>query len=625
MQLSPRHPAAARSLGAACLCGVLLFGFTAVAWFAAQTKSPAYDEPYHAIAAWVQLRQHDFRIDSEDPPLWLYWAALPNGVQALSADFHGSTWQRMPNEVVKQWYWGVQTLYRTPGNDAARFVSRSRGMMLMWGLVLGAVISVWAWRIGGAVAAIVATTLFCFDPNFLAHSPLMKNDVAFALTMFGLAISLWKAGQNLTFKSILAIALMCIATLTVKFSGMVAVLLVPILMTWRSLSPQPWPVLGRSISSRGKRLIAAMAVTLFAASISYLGIWAVYGFRFRPTPAPNVWLNLQELTDQTRIDAMVIRNHGQPVPGSKPDAELSLTAKAAVFANQHGLLPQAFVAGFLFTYANALVRVSYLCRQISAVGWWWYFPFAILVKTPIVTLLATAGAGVLAIRALLRGRLKNSAVRWTAVCLFLPVGLFLASAMSSNLNIGLRHVLGIYPFVFVSIGWAVSVFWQRHGRKLRLAVIGAGLILAAESLSVFPDYIPYFNIIAANTSGGKMALLGDSNLDWGQDLLSLAKWQRDNPQSKLYLSYFGYADPAYYGIKYTPLPGGYHYDPTPHFPDPYTPSVIAISATNLQGILVDPKLRSFYEFWAKRKPRLILGDSIYLYDYDPASGFQQPR
>jgi hypothetical protein len=536
----------------------------------------------------------------------------------LTADFDSPYWQDMPQSLVHQWYWGVQTLYRTPGNDPVALISRCRAMMLFVAVLLGVLICYWSWQIGGPIAAVVATALLCLDPNFLAHSPLMKNDVAFAMSMFALALALWRAGKNLNVENIGWVLLLSLVTLTVKFSGLVAVMLVPLLLGFRAVLPMPWPVLGRNISDRFSRLVIAAGVTLLTACISYAGIWAVYGFRFRPTPEKQVYLNLSAIVDVIRQNQTVAEYHGSAPLGAKPIDTIPMPARAALFANEHGLLPQAFIAGFLFTYSQALVRWAYLCGQISPVGWWWYFPFAILVKTPITTLLAAVIAGLIATRAFFAGRFRDGNRMWTALCLKVPAVLFLASAMSSNLNIGLRHVLGIYPFVFIAIGCVAASIWRKRNRKSQVAIVAMGVILAVESLSAFPNFIPYFNVIASNAPGGKLALLGDSNLDWGQDLPLLAKWQHQNPRTPLYLSYFGYADPAFYGIRYVPLPGGYHYDPPPRWVDPYSRCVIAISASNLQGFLEDPELRrTFYDRWKTRKPIAVLGDSIYLFEYDP--------
>ena len=194
--------------------------------------------------------------------------------------------------------------------------------------------------------------------------------------------------------------------------------------------------------------------------------------------------------------------------------------------------------------------------------------------------------------------------------------------MRSNLDIGIRHILGIYPFLFVAIGCALDSILQT--KKARNVISALMILLAFECYSSFPNYIPFFNAAATHTAG-KLYLLGDSNLDWGQDLPLLAQWQREHPKEKLYLSYFGSADPKHYGLKYDALPGGHLYEVTPGYElagqhywwNPVEPCVIAISASNLQGILLDEKYLPIYAGFKNRKPIAVLGDSIYLYRYDP--------
>jgi hypothetical protein len=600
-------------------CSALLLLFATVAWLAVQTKGATCDEPYHALSAWVQSHYHDFRIDNEDPPLWQYWASLPNGKSALRADMNGVVWKSIPASVAQQWYWGVQTLYRTPGNDPDRFITRCRAMMLVLAVGLGLMICVWSWRVGGPVAAIVATALFSLDPNFLGHGPLMKNDVVFALSMFALAFALWKAGERLTVGRLAWVAVLCVVTLGEKFSGFIAVMLVPLLMGARALLPLAWPMPGKTGTTRAGRLLVAVGITAICLIVSYAGIWMMYGFRYRPTPQANVWLNLDELTGEVRYQAMLARYRGHPPAGMGPDKTLPLPAELAMFAHRHGLLPEAFIAGFLFTYANSLIRFAFANGQMSIVGWWWYFPFAILMKTPVATLLAMLVAVVAALRAWRGHRLQTPV--WTTLCLLLPIALFLASAMASHLNIGLRHVTAIYPFIFTGVGVTAGRLWAAGRGRTHLAIAMIGLMLALETALSFPNYIAFFNGLATNASAGKIALLGDSNLDWGQDLPLLAQWQKAHPNEPMYLCYFGYADPRYYGIHYVPMPGGYRYDTTPHFPEeqPYTRCVVAISATNLQGYLFDPTLQSYYAKWARRKPIAVLGDSIFLYEFNPLS------
>jgi hypothetical protein len=136
----------------------------------------------------------------------------------------------------------------------------------------------------------------------------------------------------------------------------------------------------------------------------------------------------------------------------------------------------------------------------------------------------------------------------------------------------------------------------------------------------FPYYIPFFNLAAGGPDNGAN-LLADSNLDWGQDLPSLANYLKaNNVSTPTYLSYFGQADPDYYGINSITLPG---WPPPPTDParpkfNPLNPSsgMYAISASNLIGVQL-PQPDTFGYFRA-RQPAARVGESIYMYNVPPA-------
>ena len=174
------------------------------------------------------------------------------------------------------------------------------------------------------------------------------------------------------------------------------------------------------------------------------------------------------------------------------------------------------------------------------------------------------------------------------------------------------------------VGWiewpvAIGVIFAKvlaHRRKPTL-VAGAILIiaLACESLSAYPNYISFFNVAARRTAGG-LALLGDSNLDWGQDLPQLARWRQQHPTERLYLAYYGGADPAAYGIDYINVSGGFFLGPPPQAIS--APGVIAVSATRLQGLYMDDDLRrQFAELRAQPVREILPGGTIYVFDYPP--------
>jgi hypothetical protein len=606
------------------ICGGLLAIFAAVAWTAIQTKSPTVDEPYHAAAGWLHLWQHDFRLDTEDPPLWNMWAALPNGPRSLHSNFNDQNWSGLPYDNGAGGTWAVHLLYQTPDNDADSFIRRSRAMMLILSVLLGAAIAVWTWRLARslsltpAAAAITATVLFCFDPNFLAHAALIKNDVAASLAMLGLIVSVWAIGHKLTLPRLLAMTLLCGFALTVKFNGPLIVLIATAVLISRALLPYPWIIAGRPRETLISRLTAAFTALAIAAAISFGTIWLIYDLRFSPAPNPDSVMNLNQTihyTIERTWQSHHLQGHWLPIPTTQDLAEtkIPLLVTAVEFANQHHLLPQPWLAGLLFTYQSAILRDEFLCGQLSTSGWWWYFPFTIAVKTPLATLAAFS----IALTVWLRYFCKhfNFDTLWSTIALALPVLIYLATAISSNLNLGVRHVFPIYPFLFATTGLASGWLWQWKPKLTRwvFPVLLLGLIV--ESLTAYPNFIPFFNAAAGGSRGG-LRLLSDSNLDWGQDLKLLANWQQQHPQEKLYLSYFGAADPAAYGILSINITGGYPFGPPPQPID--SPGILAISATTLQGTNT-PRAdgQSIYKFLWNYQPIEILGGSIYLFRFPP--------
>ena len=97
--------------------------------------------------------------------------------------------------------------------------------------------------------------------------------------------------------------------------------------------------------------------------------------------------------------------------------------------------------------------------------------------------------------------------------------------MMSNLNLGLHHILPIYPFVAMLGALAAARFWRLSGRPV-LAVSARAVVLLLligwnleTCLHAAPDFFAYFNEPAAPHDS--YILIG-SDLDWGQDLKRLS-------------------------------------------------------------------------------------------------------
>lgn len=163
--------------------------FAATAWLACLHECATTDEPGSLLGAWACTHLLDFRCDQENPPLWKYYVGVGTRYDELKVPLNSPLWRQMVRDTAVVGPFASDVLYRTTGNDADTLLGRGRGRMVVLGVVLGIFIGWWAWRLAGPVAGIVATAFFCLDPNFLAHTPLIKNNIALTLALVWLAAS----------------------------------------------------------------------------------------------------------------------------------------------------------------------------------------------------------------------------------------------------------------------------------------------------------------------------------------------------------------------------------------------------------------------------------------------------
>lgn len=256
-----------------------------------------------------------------------------------------------------------------------------------------------------------------------------------------------------------------------------------------------------------------------------------------------------------------------------------LLMSVAVIEIVYFFQPEAYIIGWKFLLASMSGGhggfPAYLLGYTDTMGFRWYFPLAFLLKTsPVVLMLVCVG---------FLANLKNiQKFRF----LLMPIGVYMVFSMVSTLNIGIRHLLPIYPFLFVFIAQSVG--------NIRPATFLLGFYFF-ESLLTYPFYISYFSPVFGGTHQGYWYLL-DSNIDWGQDLKRLATYIKKNNIENLQLLYFGKASPEYYGITAEPIS------------ENYKQGYVAISAQ----ILFDPDLNKNY-LWLMHYPYTKIGTSLFLY------------
>jgi tetratricopeptide (TPR) repeat protein len=329
------------------------------------------------------------------------------------------------------------------------------------------------------------------------------------------------------------------------------------------------------------------------------------------------------------IAIFAVTRRGRPVSAARIAAGLGVaigvSAVVILLAYRITSIRYYFVSlGYFVKDVGAGGRPAFLFGKYSTHGWPYYFLAAMLVKTPVPSLALLAAAVVLLIR---RRKLD-----FAEYCLIVPVVFFLAAASLSRLQLGIRYILQVYPFLFILVGGvvgtAVGKVLAAKGRVKRPAsIVPAGLLAAllvwyaVGTLRAFPHYLAYFNETVGGPKNGYKVLL-DSNLDWGQDLPGLAEFLKQQGNPEVILCFFGTASPTAYGITYQDF---YSYNLSGrkeeyiNSPDPKR-EFFVISANSLQCLYYPDK--TIFDWVKKRRPIAVIGYTLFVYDISQDSEAQ---
>jgi hypothetical protein len=566
---------------------ILLALYYVMAVSAAAQKSQTFDELAHLTAGYTYWAFDDYRLHPENGNWPQRLAALPAVLGgAAFPTLAQPSWTRSDIYAV-----GDQYLFAS-GNDADTLLQRGRAVMALAGVALGALVFAWSRRLTSPLGGWVSLVLFVFSPTFLAHGALATSDIMSALFFTAATGAMWVALHRVTPFTVLGAGVLLAGAFLSKLSAPILVPVVVVMLAVRAFARRPIAAGTRGnvteYTGAGRQAAILLAAGVVVAVIVVALVWASFGFRYTAFAAAT-----------TGKDSFLAS-----IP-ERPGISGRLLAEARALH----LLPEAYLYGSRFMLQSAAERASFLNGEYSTTGWWWYFPYAFAVKTTIPGLLM----GLLAAAAIAFNRTAIRLYDATPLAaLVLDYGAF---ALTTNLNIGHRHLLPIYPALCIFAG--AAAFWvqslverpraampARTGRERRqsrtaprgttpswrkglgVAVVALLAWHAAESLAIRPDYLAYFNQFAGGPSQGYRHL-ADSSLDWGQDLPALKAWldaqglQQPNPN--VYLSYFGTARPEYYGIRSTRLMGFLDRRP-PEPPPPLAGGVYCMSATILDVV-----------------------------------------
>jgi 4-amino-4-deoxy-L-arabinose transferase-like glycosyltransferase len=403
----------------------------------------------------------------------------------------------------------------------------------------------------------LALFLYTFDPNMIAHGHYVTSDLLVACLMF-VAVAVWveflSSRRNLHLAGAgLALGLAA----ATKFSGLI---LIP---TFLTLYVIRWKR-EREAGFSWRGLVNAMSVVL---GLGFVVIAVCYG-----------------------PETMKIAHGG--------GCSYLLGLETVIQHDRDG-------------------HPAYLLGQIRKQGWWYYFPVAFAVKTPTAVLLllllsVVTWAGQSRSQPLFgRPDPQESAstvriARSDWYVLTVPMAAYFLLSMRSHINIGLRHILPVYPFLFVFVAAAFfNAPWPKFRKVLPLLLNVVILIEVAESAAIYPHYLAFFNVPSGGPSHGARYLL-DSNLDWGQDLKNLRRWLDENGNPPVCVQYFGMAYPKLYGLPQNSLPATWETEKRARLD-----CIGAISVTLLHDVYLKP---GEYAWLRELKPIGNVGHSIALFD-----------
>lgn len=536
-------------------------------------KSLTNDEFYNIPAGHYNLAARDFAINNVHPPLIRMIAATP------LLPLHLNTPPRQPSDnAIRGGHETFSAFWFANLLRLETIAFWSRVPMVALTLLLGVIIFVFTRQLFGPRAALFAVLLFILEPTVLAHGRIVQTDVPAALAYVFFCLALLRFGEEPTTARALIAGFACAVSLLTKSSLIVTIPMfafVAALLFWRP------PRQNQSRLSLALRIGGAMLIAI-------LVINATYFFQRVTLEAGDIhWLAAEF-----------------------PSRFSTIMKVMPVFS---AIVPPYFL--FVFCVVSGINHEGWpasLLGMYSRTGWWYYFPVAFALKTTIPFLLVSLGSLSWSIWKVFAE--KKTTFLW----LIVPAAIYAALTMSSNINIGIRHLLPLFPFLFILGGAFLDRLLKSRFRKTAITIVVVLIgVMTIEAVRAYPNQMNYMNQLA--WSHPDWYYLSDSNVEWGEDTGELARYLRAHNETKVRAALLGgWITLAHYGVEYV--------DATRPRPDVLPTHYTAIGASFLNGSTVPESLtnadgsslteeqrHNFFDLYRARSPEAVFGNSIYLY------------
>ncbi len=390
-------------------------------------------------------------------------------------------------------------------------VKRGRYATIILSLVLALYVLKWSYELYGRNGALLALSLYVFDPNLLAHGQLVTADLPAALMITIALYHFWHflklGGQGRALFSSLTLGLSQLA----KYS---CIYLYPIFAVigaiYGRFAPIPEAATNDAPRQRRGTLGHVLITILLFVLVSTVTINVGFGFDGTGTP-----LTKYSLKDPffKKLQAIPIIGH-IPLPLPVPYIQGLDLIK---FEERMG-------QGWRNIYMAGNIRVNRADGTLR--GFPGYYFYAAFFKVPIakqiIFLVALVGY--------LSRRCQRSlpGLRREEIFLLIPILIYWTYFnFFFSAQIGVRHVLPVFALATIFCGRFLAAPESKFRR-------GGAILLVAwtaiSTVSYYPHFISYFNEFVPDR---KLAYrhLADSNLDWRGNDWYLAEYVRRHPNA----------------------------------------------------------------------------------------------
>jgi hypothetical protein len=540
----------------------------------------------------MSWKHGDFGLNPEHPPLVKMVAAIP----LLNMDLKVPVVQdrSFKQEAFND---GKDFLFK---NDANTILFRARMSASFFTLLLALLVFLAAHEMFGTGAGFIALGLLVFDPSLLAHGAVVGTDAGLSCFMFASVYAFYRyVKAPSTWRLVVVglatgIALACKHTGILVFPMLLALAVCEVVRSGRASEntesqSESESVPARAIEVNWKKRAQQLAVALVVVSaVALTVLWGAYRFRY-------------EARGEGRVMNPPLAEF---LGGLSRPREVRLLETVARFH----LLPESYIYGLADVRIMSDFYASYLLGTVYPHGVWFYFPVAFVIKSSLSFMILLA----VAIWAIATRRFTA----WREILfLTIPPIIHLLVAMSSGMNIGVRHILPMYLFFSVLIGGVLWTLIQRN--RMWVYVTIALLVFQAVTTSrAYPAYLAYANELWGGPSE-TYRLLSDSNSDWGQQLKDVKRYLDKNGIKDCWFIYFaeGVVDAGYYGIPCKQLPTmDSLWMKEPLMAPPAIDGTVLVSAGDLSGFEFGAGPLNPYEQFKTTRPVAVIDYGVFVYN-----------